>query len=334
MLKQEQQDLLENSILGKYLTREELENLLSHSKIINFAPGEIILQQGKESPGIFTIIDGTVLVTAKLLGEGFTQLETLEPGKFMGEVSFIAGIPNPTSKIANTHVRCLLITKTYFEFLAAYSPQTKYKIFTAISKQVSERLKKLHDKITQFISTSDMSTKSLFGDIIQSLTKPTEIKIEEAGITSMRLEQLLLFSHFTKDDVDELLNHAVLIKAPKNCTIIRKDEKNASCYIVIQGAVQSSIMHANKVAKLSVIGPETLFAGIACVDRNSNFNITFVTCELAVLLRISEEDLEFLQNNKPKLWYKIFDLICKSLVALEKSVDKLDIRLNIETYNR
>lgn len=334
MREQEYRDSLQNSVLGNLFNSQELEMLFTHSKILDFSAGETILQQGKQADGIYIIVDGTVILTAKLLGEGTTHLETLGPGNFLGEVSFIEKVPCATSGIARNHVRCLLITNTYVELLSEYLPETKYKLFNAISKQVCERLKKMHDKITHFISHSDMATRPLFSEIIQSLTKPTEIHFEDQAIDIARLEKFPLFHFFTKDEIDELFKHTVLLKAPKNCTLIRKGEKNASCYIVLHGAVQSSIIYENKAAKLSVIGPSTLFAGIACVDCDSKFTITFATCELAVLFKISESDLEFFQIHKPILWYKIFDLICKSLIALEKSVDKLDIRLNIETYNR
>lgn len=334
MLIPEFKSALQNGVLGKYLDIDELEMLLAHSDIVDFHKGENILTQGKSCFGIYIIIAGTVSVTAKLLGDGTTQLEILGPGNFLGEVSFIEKIPSATSIIANDQVSCLLITDTYLKLLSAYFPHTKYKLFLAISVQVCTRLKVMHDKIIHFIENSDMTTQSLFGEIIQSLTKPTEIKDEEMFSQTKKLLQLPLFKYLSAEESEELLKHTVLLKAPKHCTLIRKDEKNASCYIVLHGAVQSSIIHENKVAKLSVIGPGTLFAGIACIDSNTTFTITFATCELAVLLRISETELRFFQNERPLLWYKIFDLICRSIIALERSVEKLDIRLHIEIYNR
>ena len=83
-----------------------------------------------------------------------------------------------------------------------------------------------------------------------------------------------------------------------------------------------------------MIGPVTLFASIACINQDANFTITFTTCEPAILFKLAQEDLDYFQQQQPKLWFKIFELICKSLVELEKSMDKLDIRLNIEKYNR
>jgi CRP-like cAMP-binding protein len=317
---------LQSGLLSEYLKPQEIEMLQTYSQFVFFNNGDIILQQGKKSDGIYVILNGSVIATAKMLGEGTTNLETLGPCNFLGEISFIEKVPCATSIVAVSKVECLYITETFFELLTTYFPETKYKLLTAICKQVSSRLKKMHDKIILFISSSNMSERSFFSEVIQSLTKPTEVPLTEANYPALL--------SFKKEEIDELLKHTILLKASKNCTLIHKSDKNPLCYIVVQGAVQSTIMHDNKVAKLSVIGPATLFANIACVDKNSPFTITFTTCEQAVLLKLTESDLIFFQKERPSLWYKIFDLICLSIIALEKSVDKLDIRLNIETYNR
>lgn len=334
MLKTDQEYDLSQSNLTEYLDADELSRLLIYNKIISFAPGDEIIQQGSMAEGIYIIIEGDVILTAKLLAEGTTNLETLGPGSFLGEVSFIEQVPCATSIIANSEVKCILITGTYIELLTEFFPETKYKLYIAIVKQIVQRLKKMHDKIIHFIANTEMASRTLFSEIIQSLTKPTEINIEELSAEIAKLRKMPLFHSFNKEEINELFKHTQVLKAPNNCVLIRKDEKNASCYIILQGAVQSSVIYENKAAKLSVIGPATLFAGIACVDKNSQFTITFATCEAAILFKIGESDLAYFQKNNPALWYKLFNLICISLAALEKSVDKLDIRLNIEIYNR
>lgn len=328
MLNLELQESLKNGDLTQFLNPKEVEMLFAHNQIVKYFPGEMILQQGKQSNAIYFIFKGNVNVTAKILGEGSISLETLGPGNFLGEVSFIEKIPSSASIIASEEVLCLMISSTYIDTLSAYFPETKFKFYQILAKQVVSRLRKMHDKIISVISNAEMTTQSIFSEIIQSMTKPIELSCEG---DNNELYQLQMFS---KDEIELIYKYASLIKAPKNCTLIHKGDKESSCYIVLNGAVQSSIVHDNKVAKLSVIGPVTLLASIGCADKNPAFTITFVTCEKAVLLKLSESSLISIQNNHITLWYKIFDLICKSLVALEKSVDKLDVRLNIENYNR
>ncbi|MDI9817609.1 MULTISPECIES: Crp/Fnr family transcriptional regulator [unclassified Legionella] len=324
---------LESSTLGNYLDQYELDVLLKHSRVINFSPGDMILKQGKITEEIFILIEGHVNVIARILGQGVTDIETFGPGCFLGEICFIEEGPCPTSVVANTEVRCLVIGKTYFDLLSAYFPEIKHKILVAISHQVCGRLKRVHDKVADYMTDSDMASLSFFGKVAQTFNQPRQLTFEESGISKELLAKQLS-QLFDKEEIAELFKQMELLEVSKNCKLIDEDEKKASCYIVVQGAVQSSIVHDNKLAKLSVIGPKTLFSGVACVDINSSYAITFISCEQAILLRLSGETLTCFQQNMPALWYKLFNLICNSLVALEKSIDKLDIRLHIEAYNR
>lgn len=324
-------NILKNSDLCKYLDNQEIKMLITHNKITAFAPGEFIIKQGEKTEALYLILGGMVTMNARIMGQGITNIETLNIGNFFGEISFIEKGLCARSGLAKTEVQCLAITRSYFDYLAEYFPKIKYKILSAITEHVCNRLKRVHDKVTAFISSSDMISVSFFGKIIKSLTKPNKITFTDGGLAQL-LDPLLLF--FTKEERIELFKHLILLDAPKNCILMHEDEITPCCYIVIRGAVQSSIMQNNKIAKLSIIGPGKLFASIACVNSSPYFTVSFTTCERAILLKISATTLNFLRKHKSPLWYKLFDLICESLVALGKSIDKLDIRLNIETYNR
>jgi CRP-like cAMP-binding protein len=322
------------SEIGQSLDANELAIILSHNKIVDFGPGKLILKQGKMSNGIFIIIQGDVIVTAKMLGEGFANIETLEAGNFIGDISYIENVPCSTSFIAKNHVQCLFLSDVYFKLITNYFPQTKYKILIVIAKLACDRLLKLHHKISEVITNSDMITRSFFTEVMQSLTRPEKITFEESHLKASDLNRLPMFSELNRSDIEILLKHVVPLMAPKQCTLIDKNNESGACYIVIYGAVQSSIIQKNKIAKLSVIGPVTLFAWPTFIDRETSFAITFSTCEKALLLMIDSPTLLFFQNEHASLWYKLFDLICLSILALEKSVAKLDLRLQIEAYNR
>lgn len=334
MLKAELSQALQNSELGKNLDPQEIEMMIHYNQVITFEVGDIILSQGKKSEGIYIIINGNVAVAANMLAERTINLETLGPGNFIGEISFIEKGPCAASVVANHHVTCLYITDIYAELISNYYPETEYKIFSIIAKQICNRLKVMHNKIIAYITDSDMMKRSFFSEVMHKLTKPKKITFQEIKMSIEQLHQFFSFSTFNNDEINELINHTVILQAPKNCTLITEGERMPSCYIVIYGAVQSSIIKNNKIAKLSVIGPKTLFASTACIDRLADYTLNFTTCEKAILLKFSMSDLEYFQNNQANIWYKLFNLICHSLAALEKSIDKLDVRLQIEEYNR
>ncbi len=319
--------------LGGYLDPGELELLLKHSQISSAVPGEVFLHQGERIDAVHLILEGQVLVTAKIMVQGITNLETLQPGSFLSPIGFIGSGPCPTSFKAINAVLYLTIPNRYFELLAVDSPETKYKIFRVIAAQISNRLKILHDRVTFFISNSNMTSISFLGKVIDSFNQPKKINLEDTVYKEL-LERFSLFKSFTKDEFEMICNHFIIFDAPKNCKLINEGDKAPSCYLVIYGAVQSCILQDNKRAKLSVIGPEKLLASIGCIEGSLSFNVSYITCEQTILCKLSESSLNLIKKTEPQLWYKLFNLICGSLAALKKSIDKLDIRLNIENYNR
>ncbi|KTD24423.1 cyclic nucleotide-binding domain-containing protein [Legionella maceachernii] len=320
----------DNFTLNKFLNKDEILSLLNYSQIISYSASEIVIKQGKKSDGIFIILEGTVSVTEKILDKNKFHLGVLSPGSFLGVISYIVNEPSHTSFITNENVTCLFISKIYLKMVSLISPILNYKITRAITHQVCNHLKSLHEKVSEYIADSDMSKLSLYGRVIHSINKPSILLPDK----SEKYKEMLItnFNYFDKEEWENLFKHCQLLDAPKNCKIISETEKNTTCYIVIRGAIQSSIMKSNRLAKLSVIGPYTLLANL-CLESNP-FAITFITCEKSILLKMNEMHLKSIEVIQPLLWYKLYHLICKSVVALQRSVDKLDSRLQIENYNR
>ena len=183
------------------------------------------------------------------------------------------------------------------------------------------------------MKNSKIAQKSAFGEIIQSFANPKLTTFKETGITPEVLKKLHYFKSFSFDEINDFLKYTNLIQAPNKCKMIVEGEENSPFYFVIRGAIQSNITEDNKVAKLAVLGPASLFGNNSFIDNTSSL-ISYISCERCILLKIPASELDLLQKNNINLWHKTYDIICKSFILLEKSAEKLYIRLNIELYNR
>lgn len=333
MITSEQKNALLTTRLCQYLNASELNILLEHSSAVSFAAGKMILKQGKMTDGLYIILKGTAIVTAKILGEGTITLAKLGHGNFIGEISVIDNGPCAASVITTSAVECLFIKTPLFNALLLFFP-IKYQMLKAITHEVCERLIETQKKIIAYMTASEIIEKSIFGIIKESLTKHTIISFEDAKIDHEKLKKLDFFNLLTQKEYDELIQNATLISAPNNCVLIKEQDSEMACYIVLRGAIQSSIVYDHKVAKLFVLGPYKLFCNLSTFDNTLPSIIQYTTCEQAILLKISADKLAAIQNNNTALWSKIFELICKSFVMLERYTDKLDIRLHSEIYNR
>lgn len=326
--------ILTTTRLSQFLNSHEIHVLTKYGKTVKFSAGNVIVKQGTIANGLYIILEGTAINTAKILGEGFTKLSTLGHGNFIGEVSIIDQRPSTISTVATSEMICLFITDEYLEMLSLLHHQIYYQLKRAIANEIYEYLRHFHKQIREIMQQTDMVTRSLFGEVIKSLHKPVLLNVEETEFYISQLPEMELFHYFTKEEKMELLKYFELVKAPVETTLIQEDSIDSTFYIVLFGAIQSNIIHDNKVAKLSVLGPLEIFSGISILDDSSPSIIQYMTCERAILLRISQDNIALLQKNNIRIWYKIFDLVCQSFVTLARSAEKLDIRLNSELYNR
>src|SRR5579871_1323980 len=111
MINENKQDLLQNLALFQILSSQEKEQLISHSHIAQFAPHEIIIKQGEQHDALFIILEGKTTAIAKIMGYGLTDIETLGPGEFINETSFIINGPSTVTIMATTSLTCLVITR-------------------------------------------------------------------------------------------------------------------------------------------------------------------------------------------------------------------------------
>ncbi|MHB1948012.1 MAG: cyclic nucleotide-binding domain-containing protein [Gammaproteobacteria bacterium] len=334
MLNTELKEILLASALCKYLEPSELDMLLRYSTVVSFDKDQRILKQGDRNENLFIILQGTVRVSAKILGEGFANIAVLSPGNMLGEISLFEKGPAATSAIAIEPVECLQVNYLYFDMLTQVFPKTKYNIERGMIEQIYIRLKTLHTKITKYMFDSHMIAKSLFSNVIRTLTSPSQISLEKANISLKHLKNALFFKNLNDDEFACVIKHSIILNAPKKCILIHEGEKKQSFHIILRGAVQSSIIENNIIAKLSVLGPLEFFCSTSLIDYESKSLFNYTACERAIVLTIPEKNLVMIQNECIAAWYKLYSYIYQSFVALERAADALDVRLNSELYNR
>lgn len=316
----------------KYLELHELDMLISYSKIVSFTTNQHILKQGKPTEGMYIILKGKALVSARVLGKGAINLATINQGNFVGEISAIEKVICTASVVALENVNCLLVTCTYFDMLTTFFPKVRYKIMRGITAAVCGRLQDAHKAIDQIMKKSDISPGLSFVQYIHSLAFPHRTSLKKIGLTHEVLKNSDFFRSFSAAEYDVFMQHAKVLKASKQCVLIHEGDKNSAYYIVLYGALQINITQGKKIAKLGVFGPVSLLGATDYIDHQPAL-FSFITCEKSVVLKIDNKSLDKIKNENVLLWYKIYDAICHSIIALENFSYKFYLRLNGEHYN-
>jgi len=332
MLKEDLNALLHVAKPFRYLTVDELDRMAAYCDIVTFNDGDIILRQGEKSKGLYIVLEGKAFLSAKVLGSDLLDLATVDKGDFVGEVGLMVDMPNSMSVIAKGNITCLFITKLYFDTLALFLGEIKYKINQAIMEEVCARLTRIHAKITELMSHSAMATRSIFSEVIHSLTLPKVIDFADIDMDISELKKRDFFNLLTQEELTVLLNESTLIETAPHNTLIKTGDSDSPVFVLLCGAVQSRVIKDNKIAKVSVLSPINLISSFFPMGVAAVFD--YSTCEQAVLLKINRAHLLHLKENNIHLWYKIVDLICREFLFLEIAANKLFIRLQSELYNR
>ena len=105
------------------LSLDALEQLLSHLKKLSCPKGYAIIREGDIGDSFFIIIKGSVSVWKKKRFFGKTQLASLGPDKFFGEMALVTNEPRTASVMAEDHCELLVLYKNDFKLLLESSKE-------------------------------------------------------------------------------------------------------------------------------------------------------------------------------------------------------------------
>ncbi|RRR70957.1 MAG: Crp/Fnr family transcriptional regulator [Candidatus Viridilinea halotolerans] len=111
----------------------------------SFRPGQQILSEGEETPGLFLIQRGRVRL-ARTAPDGREQvLAMLGPGAHFDPVPLFDGGPNPSSARAMSPVTCLLLPRDDFLALIRRHPDLAQAALSAMAGQLRELVALVED---------------------------------------------------------------------------------------------------------------------------------------------------------------------------------------------
>jgi CRP/FNR family transcriptional regulator, cyclic AMP receptor protein len=117
--------------LFAHCSKKELESIARIADEVPLEEGAQMTKQGARGHEFGIIVEGTASVTAN-----GTQLATLGPGDFFGEIALISDVPRTATVTATSPVRLLVITARDFRQLMRQSPDVQNKVLQALAHRV------------------------------------------------------------------------------------------------------------------------------------------------------------------------------------------------------
>ncbi len=154
-------DVLNKSKLFRGLKGFQVKQAVLSGNILQFGPGEVIIDQGNAGDEFFMLLEGTATATHRSADGSVHTLAFLRPGDLFGEMARLSERKRMARVTANEPVRVLEMKWDSIRQLGRWHPRIAMRLYRNLAEILSERLTRL--------SQEPMQTRD---ELTGALTKP------------------------------------------------------------------------------------------------------------------------------------------------------------------
>lgn len=126
-------DLLKQSPLFSEMNPADLEELVPSTRLENYAPGRVIIREGRVGAAFFLIVSGRVEVIKDLGEPGEKVIAQLGDGDFFGEIANMKHTTRVASVRALVETQCLMIQRLHLDSYIERFPIVLAKVELALA---------------------------------------------------------------------------------------------------------------------------------------------------------------------------------------------------------
>jgi CRP/FNR family cyclic AMP-dependent transcriptional regulator len=131
-------DVLKGVWLFSGLEPAQLEAISNFTFQKKFAPGEVIVEEGRTGNGMYMILSGEVDVIKGIDTDNPNVLARLGPGEVFGEMALLGEWPRTASVVASEEVECLGIDRWVFLTQLERHPHLVVNLLLILAKRLRD----------------------------------------------------------------------------------------------------------------------------------------------------------------------------------------------------
>lgn len=323
-------DYLKNISIFSVLKSEELQLLRDHLESVDFKKGDLILEQDKESRGLYIIESGRVGVFVSDTAGVENKIALVSEKNCIGEVSLVSGMMASASVKALVNVQCSLLTRPVFEALLILYPIAGQKIAIEIAKMISQRIRHSFDARktnTEVINNQSMLFDQSYKKRLSSL-KRTKPSADYKKYYSY-LKKLFFFQSFSLEELNLLAPYLREVSIKKDQLLFAEGDRNVDAfYVLIYGAVQSVVIKDKKISKYSLVEPGGIIGELEYSDGGPRVASAVVRVD-SLVLEIKRDRIAPFLAKSPTVSYKLEKLIYTSLGKTLRTIVRQLLQFNV-----
>lgn len=150
----EKGEMLCGASWGADMSRSEMEEVAGHMEAYRARKGSIIFTEGAPGNYMCVIGSGSVMIVKDYMEGNKRKMDSMGPGRFVGEMSIIDGSPRTATAMADEDTVLLVFTREQFDLMVKQVPIVGVKVVMKLAREVSRRLKHTSGVLVDMIRTA------------------------------------------------------------------------------------------------------------------------------------------------------------------------------------
>jgi CRP-like cAMP-binding protein len=121
-----------------YLTANDWALVADKASRLTFKPGDLLVQQGKRTHGVYLVLKGTAGVQIPSMG-----MHLIYPGEACGEISFLDELPATANVVAKEEVEAYYLDRPTLQSVFELFPHLGSRFYQSLAGILSRRLREL-----------------------------------------------------------------------------------------------------------------------------------------------------------------------------------------------
>jgi len=133
--------------LTEGLTAEDIRFLIDHLDHLQIKQGEILVQSGQSSDGLYILLQGTASARLNLSESRTRRLATFGPGAVFGEMSVLERRTRSADIVSDSDATLYRLSSESLEQICREQPSVGTKLLWNLGRELSSRLRRAHAEI-------------------------------------------------------------------------------------------------------------------------------------------------------------------------------------------
>ena len=309
--------LFERVPLFADLCEAERRDLEGAFRPVTFKPGELIFRQGAEPDGLYLVAEGWVTISVRLPGDDEIGLRTVGPDEVFGEMA----IANRQSRSSSTSARALTETRAWLldtQWYEGWRTQLDPSIFKVMRRLALLMSARLRTDRALFFGPSPAALEAP----APSPQLPPENPQKMVTLDPPTLRVLPIFSDFTDKELMTMVERMQRHELPRGHVVFTEGEPGASCFIIVRGAVEVTVVERSKKRLVTVLGPSGMFGQGALLSGEPR-SATCTVREHAVMLELDKASMDELCADGAPIAFKFMAMVLRTLSHVQRRADAM-----------